>query len=228
MKHLDLITKTVLSIVFLLTINLSYGATLTGPSDATSPPPTDASMVGKVMAAGATVSITGPQDANNADFAIYHWYKLDASGNKQATTVTSKTYTEVTTAPGYYNYELVTENSNGCTSTISDEFQVYVLPVLAVTISTQNNTVCSSTGTTQLTANATTIAGLKLNYQWTRNGVNISGGTTNTYSVSGESAQGSVVFGVLLSYALNTGITGTANQTITVVPLATKPVITAN
>lgn len=206
----------------------SFAQAASGPSDATSAPPVNATDVGKVLCAGTNISITGPQDAGNVDFASYQWYKLDASGNKQLTSVTSRTYTETPTGPGYYTYELVTVNASGCTSPISDPFKIYVLPTLTATITTPNSTVCAGVGTTVLTANPTPATGYVYTYQWTRNGTNIAGATSNTYAVSGENTPGIVTFGVNIAYVLNPTCTTTATDAITIAPVPTKPTIAAN
>src|ERR1700759_4646070 len=199
-----------------------------GPSDATTPAPTNATDVGKVLCAGQTISISGPQDPNGADWTVYHWYKLDAGGNKQLTTTTGRTYTEVASGAGYYTYQVVTENASGCTSPISDPFKVYVLPPLTATITTSISTICAGVGTTVLTANPTPATGYTLNYQWTRNGVNIAGATSNTYTVSNETTPGTVTFGVVVSYTLNSSCAGSASSDVIIAPIPTKPSITAN
>jgi len=221
-------------LTILLTLGLasfttnSFAQAASGPSDATSAPPVNATDVGKVLCAGTNISITGPQDAGNVDFAAYQWYKLDASGNKQLTSVTTRTYTETPTGPGYYTYELVTVNASGCTSPISDPFKIYVLPALTATITTPNSTVCAGVGTTVLTANPTPATGYVYTYQWTRNGTNIAGATSNTYAVSGENTPGIVTFGVNIAYVLNPTCTTTATDAITIAPVPTKPTIAAN
>src|ERR1700761_673818 len=113
----------------------SFAQVTTGPSDVTTPPPATTADAGKILCSGSQISISGPQDASGVDYTKYHWYKIDPSGNKQeATTITGRTYTETSGAAGWYNYQVVTENSNGCTSPISDVFKVYVLPPLNVSI----------------------------------------------------------------------------------------------
>jgi hypothetical protein len=223
---------TLSSILFLILVSLTNilcAQVTAGPSDATTAPPASAASVGKILCYGQNVSLSGPEDANGVDFAVYNWYKLDASGNKQLTAITTKTYTETTTTPGYYNYELVTQNASGCTSTVSGEFQVYVLPQLSVTIASQNNAICTNAGTTLLTANITApTTGYTFSYQWTRNGVIIPSATTNTYTISGETTDGVIAFAVNVSYALSSACTTTATQNITITPLPTTPLITAN
>src|SRR6187402_975073 len=176
---------TLLSTIILLALVLTVGITkaqtapAAGPSDATSAPPATAASVGKVLCYGQNISITGPTETPTTDYAVYHWYKIDANGNKQLTNVTTKTYTETTTTAGYYNYQVVTENANGCSSPISDVFKIYVLPELSVSVTTPTSSLCAGAGTTTvLTANVTPtnvspsttspVYGVK--YVWTRDG----------------------------------------------------------
>jgi hypothetical protein len=208
---------------------LVQAQTVSGASDTTSAPPTSVVTVGKVLCFGQPINLSGPQDVNDTSFAIYHWYKLDASNNKQLTSITTQKYTETPTTAGYYNYELVTENANGCTSPISDIYKIFVFPKLNVNLATQSGSICTGVGTALLTANiANASANYAYNYQWTRNGVIIPGATNNTYTVSNEAVGATITFTVNVSYALNPSCTITATQNIVITPLATKPLITAN
>jgi hypothetical protein len=202
---------------------------ISGASDTTAAPPSDLTTVGKALCFGQPINLSGPQDVSNTNFAVYHWYKIDAGGNKQLTSITTRKYTETPTSAGYYNYELVTENTNGCTSPISDVFKIFVFPQLNVNIVAQNNSICTGVGATVLTANIgngnTTYA---YNFQWTRNGLAISGATSNTYTVTNETAAANIAFGVSVSYTSNPSCSANATQSINITPLATKPLITAN
>ncbi len=223
---------TLTPILALLMVLCSYvaSAQTAGPSDATTPPPTAAADVAKVLCNGSTISMSGPQDAGGVDFAKYHWYKIDVNGNKQeVTSITGRTYTETSTAAGYYNYQVVTENANGCTSPISDVFKIFVLPPLSVNITTPTSSMCAvATNESLLTANVTPATGYTINYQWTRNGTPITGATASTYDVTGETTAANVTFGVSVSYALNSTCPATNTKDIVITPLPTKPMITAN
>ena len=222
------------TLIILLCSTLSFtawanGAANTGPSDGTSAPPTSAASVSQVLCAGSTINLKGPVDASNANYKRYQWYKLDSNGNKQLVKdSTDNSYTEVSDGAGYYTYQLVITNTNDCSSDISDPFKVYVLPTLTPTITAAGNVtaVCEKgASSTTLTANVTN-TNFTYNYQWTRNGTDISGATGNTYTVTEQTA-GDITFGVKVSYSLNSTCTQTATQTINVIALPTKPVIAA-
>ncbi len=228
-KHQSLLNL-ILIVLFIAIANRSAAQVTSGPSDATTAPPTAVTDVGKILCAGQNISIAGPQDVGGVDFTKYHWYKIDPSGNKQeVTAMTGRTYTETTGAPGYYNYQVVTENSNGCTSPISDVFKVFVLPPLTVAITTPTSSMCAiASSETLLTANVTPSSGYVINYQWTRNGVVIPGATSSTYDVTGETSPATVTFGVNVSYALSPTCPATGTKDIILTPIPTKPLITAN
>jgi len=207
---------------------VSIASAQTGPSDGTSaPPPTGTA--DKIICSSQGISIFGPQNAG-VDYPGYQWYKIDAAGVAHLTTVTTRTYTETPSGAGYYSYQLVTVNANGCTSPMSDIYKIYVLPPITATITTSNpsNVICANNQSSiVLTATPSNPTAYTYTYQWTRNGVNIAGATSNTYTLS-EANSGSVSMGVIVSYTLNSGCSATATQSITVDPIPTKPTIGAN
>jgi hypothetical protein len=237
-------SQLLLTIIFMLTL-VSFSTIVraqvpAGPSDATKAAPTSITDVSKIYCAGSTISLTGPLDPSTGNpFTKYHWYKLaaDQTTKTEETTQTSQTYTEVsTTTPGYYYYELVTENANGCTSPISSLLQVYVLPPLSVTISTTAVSVCqNSTTTPVLTANPTPVPpAYTLHYQWTKT---IGAGTTTnvgsdspTYPVpaADDVTPEIITYAVTVTYDLNPACSAAANQNITIFATPTQPTITAN
>lgn len=220
----------IILLAMVLTTSLAKAQAPTGPSNTTDPIPTNASDVAKVLCYGQGISISGPQESAGVDYAKYNWYKEDAAGVKQLITgSTGRTYTETTGAAGHYKYYVVTENANGCISPVSDVLDIYVLPQLIVDITTPNTSLCATTGTTLLTASVTAPAsGYTYSYQWTRNGTPITGATSPTYSVAGETTAATVTFGVTVAYTLNATCTSSATEAITITPLPTKPLITAN
>ncbi|MBC7399286.1 MAG: hypothetical protein H7289_05020 [Mucilaginibacter sp.] len=230
MKKRSLTLTTILVLMLSMVTFIASAQVTTGPSDATTPPPATAAAVAKVLCYGSPISLSGPQDVGAVDFAKYHWYKIDPNGVRQeVTTQTGRTYTETSGAAGYYNYQLVTENANGCTSPLSDVIKIFVLPQLSVSITTPTASMCAvATNTSQLTANVTPTTGYTINYQWTRNGVAIPGATSSTYDVTNEVTPATVTFGVSVSYALNSTCPATNTKDIVITPLPTKPMITAN
>ena len=232
-----LFALTLVSLTHTASAQVTQASTPTaGPTDATTAPPANASDVGKIfctVAGGEPLSITGPQDATSHDYTKYHWYKLlNATGTQkeEETSMTGKTYTETLTTTGYYEYQVVTENSNGCTSPVSDVFKVFVLPPLVPTITPLATSICSGTGTTTLTASVTPATGYTFTYQWTKGGAPISGATSSTYTVPAETVTVNTTdtYGVTVAYSLNPTCTATATQDIIVVPVPTKPTIAAN
>ena len=200
-----------------------------GPSDATATPPTNASDVAKVLCYGQGISLSAPKETATTDYAIYHWYK-EINGVKQLITgSTGRTYTETTGAAGYYNYYVVTENANGCLSPVSDVLKIFVLPELSVTVTSPVASMCAdAANSVLLTANVTPSSGYTINYQWTRNGVDINSATASTYNATGETNVATVTFGVKVSYALNATCTATVTKDIAITAVPTKPMITAN
>ena len=228
MKIRTLFTPIML-LAMVLTATLTNAQAPTGPSDATTAPPTNASDVAKVLCYGQGISISGPKETASTDYAKYNWYKEDANGVKQLITgSTGRTYTETTGAAGYYKYYVVTENANGCISPVSDVLSIFVLPQLVVDITTPNSSICATSGTTLLTASVTPASGYTYTYQWTRNGTAITGATASTYSVASETTAATVTFGVTVAYSLNSSCSSSATEAITITPLPIKPLITAN
>jgi hypothetical protein len=225
MKKFSILLSPILFLILVSLGNIAYAQVASGPSDATTPPPTSASLVGEVLCAGAPISITVPSDPL---IASYQWYKIDASGNKQLTTTTGRTYTETPTTAGYYNYQVVSISTSGCNSPISDVFKVYVLPPLSVTITPAVTKVCAGVGTDLLTANVTPSTGYVINYQWTKDGTPIAGATSSTYTTPVDPTAGTDHYGVNVSYALDSSCTASASQDVEVDPIPTKPVISAN
>lgn len=166
---------------------------------------------------------------------VFTWYKVALDGSLKQSTITTVGYTETPTEPGYYDYKIIaTQPATGCTSPISDIFRVLVLPVISATITSPITSVCAVPGSTVLlTANLP--SGWNYKYQWTRNGVAISGATSSTYNVQNETTAGNVTFGVDVDYlfAPNTSFLpnqtlkqNTATKIINVITALAKPIVT--
>ena len=188
-----------LLLAVLICMSIVVKAQTPGPSNATALPPTNASDVAKVLCYGQGISLSGPKETATTDYAVYHWYKEDVNGVKQLIAgSTGRTYTETTGAAGYYKYYVVTENANGCISPVSDVLKIFVLPALSVTVTSPVASMCADAANSALlTANVTPSTGYTINYQWTRNGVNINGATASTYNATGETTAATVTFGVM-------------------------------
>jgi len=215
--------RATLTLLFALIISTAFAQTpFSGPSDAVTAPPSSASSVSQVLCSSGQIQLKTTATAGYT----YQWYKKKADGTMQLVQDgTSSTYTETPSGAGYYTYQLIQINSTGCTSTSSDPFNVFVLPPITAAISGSTSNVCAS-GQTSATLSATPVngSGYTYTYQWTRNGVDIPGATSSTYTVN-ESVAGTVTFGVTVSYTLNSGCNSSSTTTITVVPVPTKPVI---
>lgn len=198
--------------------------TVSGPSDAISSPPASVNAVGQVLPSGTNISLKIGTVSTATDI-IYQWYKMDNTGTKRLVqSGSSATLLETPAGAGYYTYQLVTSNSNQCSSDISDPFKVYVLPVLAPTVAASKSTICADgTSTALLTANPGNDK-YSYQYQWILNGSTIPGATSATYTTP-TTISGTNAYTIKVAYALSTSSTGTANQTITVVPVPTKPAI---
>jgi len=224
MKNNLTFLKAALTFLLVVVITSAFAQTpFSGPSDGTTAPPATAAAVSQVICNGSQIQLKTTATAGYT----YQWYKKNPVGGamQMVQQGTSNTYTETPTGAGYYTYQLVELNSNGCTSSSSDPFNVFVLPPLTAGITASATNICASGQTSStLTASPVNDANYTYTYQWTRNSINISGATSNTYVVN-ESAVGSVTFGVIVSYTLNGNCNSTATQVINVIALPTKPVI---
>lgn len=168
----------------------------------------------RYVCAGQSFTLTD----NDSTPTSYNWYK-----NGAITNVHTNTYTETAGAKGSFYYQVVGV-TNTCTSPMSDSLSVRVLPSFLPIITSPITSLCNVPGNSlTLTANAP--SGYTYAYQWTRNGVVISGANYASYSVNNETAIGNVTFGVNVSYALNTACSSSASFVVSVVGAPGKQVV---
>lgn len=225
MKNKFTILKASLTLLLAIIISSAFAQTpFSGPSDAVTAPPATAAAVAQVICSGSQIQLKTTATAGYT----YQWYKKNPAGGAMQLVQdgSSNTYTETPSGAGYYTYQLVVINSNGCTSISSDPFNIFVLPPITAGITATNGaTVCASAQTSSvLSATPVNGSGYTYTYQWTRNGSAITGQTSSTYTVT-ETTAGSVTFGVTVAYTLNSSCSSSATQTITVIAVPTKPVI---
>ena len=174
------------------------------------------------------------------------WWKQPPSGpftlvgNTQVPN--NKYNTETSTSPGYYIYEVQTQNSLGCESPISAPINIFALPPITATI-TPPMSVCQSITNIpspfSLTVTPNDYGGTyTYTYQWFRDSgsgpIDISNATSATISNLQETTPGTTVtYGVRISYATALGqstgtttCTTTKTTTVTVVATPSTPTIT--
>ena len=207
-----------------------------GPSTPATTP--GATTVNHYICAGANVSlISTPPGASQ-----YVWWKYDpsTSGWKVVAAGSSNTYLEASTTSGYYTYKVQTVNVNGCESLISNPINVFALPPIVPQITGPQNVCVALPGnpvTFTLTASVKNDpGGYSYTYQWTKDGVDIPGATSSTYTppAPGETVPGTYNYAVRISYQSSlydgSSCTGTmaTPYPVTVTPLPATPVIQWN
>ena len=215
-----------------------------GPTVSTNVP-NAATPVNKFICVGAPVSlISTPVAAGVTNFL---WWKQQNSTSGPwvlvaNTPAPTNTYTEATTAPGYYIYKVQTENALGCESLISSPINIFALPAITATITPPLNVCQSITGIQapfSLSVTPVNYGGAyTYTYQWFRNSgsgnIDIPGATSPTLPGLTETTPGTVTYGVRISYATAlgqaTGVTCTVTKTttVTVVAAPTTPSIQWN
>lgn len=197
-----------------------------------------------VFCPGATVSITAAHDAAAVSYVWKRYAGKDLT-DPAPTTISGQNGATMSdalpTTPGYYTYVSIAVNIGGCESTPSEPKTVYVLPGITagITSTYSNNIICVSQSTTgTLTANPGTVqsvpetfASTDYSYQWKKDGVNISGANSSTYTLTPTelATVGDHDYTVTINYKDHSCTDATATPvTLKVVPLAGKPVITIN
>ena len=195
-----------------------------------------ATTVNHYICTGANVSLVGtPIGASS-----YVWWKYNpATGQYQVVASgSSNTYLEQSTTAGYYTYKVQTVNVNGCESPISNPINVFALPPITPVISGPQNVCVAVPNPVSFTLTAKVQndpGGYTYTYQWTKDGVDILGATSSTYTPPppGITVSGTYQYGVRISYDPSvydgSQCTGTsAPYPVTVAPLPATPVINWN
>lgn len=206
--------------------------------------------VAHFICAGAPVSLKST--TTGAAPTAYLWWKQQGSAPgtwKLVANVAApdNTYTEASTGPGYYIYEVQTENALGCESAISSPINIFALPPIVPTITPPLNVCQSIAGipaTFSLSVNPGGDPAYTYTYQWFRDSgtgpIDIPASSnpsavTPTLTGLTETTPGTVTYGVRISYATALGqSTGTATCTVapttvvTVVSAPTTPTIQWN
>ena len=169
--------------------------------------------VSQTVCEGATIVLTG--SASGVPAVTYQWQKngSDISGE----TSSSLTLTGVTVADNG-SYSLVATNI--CNTATSAAAVVVVNEAPAVTVDPASQTICAG----QPVTFSVTATGTNLTYQWRKDGGNIGGATSSSYSIP------SVVPGDAGNYDVVVSSTGCASATSAAAVLAVNesPVITLN
>ena len=219
--------KISLTLIFAIVALVASAQSFSGPSDATTAPPSSAGTVSEVLCAGSTISLK----TTSTPGYTYQWYKKNTGGTYvMVQSGSSSTYTETASGDGYYTYELVQINGTNCSSVVSDPFNVYVLPTLSASITATKSAICETDATSPVLTATPTASNNKTNsytytYQWTKDGTNISGATTNTYTVIDRTPGSNSVYGVNIQFSLNSSCSASTSTTITINPIPSKPTI---
>ena len=138
-----------------------------------------------VVCDGGQITLTVTNPNNNA---VYTWYRngvVIAGANGPI--LTESPVTVDGDATNYVYNVTATLPMSGCTSIISSNTVVTVIPTPVVTVSVEGNTTLCAGGSTILHANVTP-ANANYNYQWYKDNVLIEGATTADY-VAAEAAR---------------------------------------
>jgi hypothetical protein len=136
----------------------------------------------------------------------YQW-RLNGNNINGAT---ASTYTVANpTAADAGNYTVVV--SNNCNSVTSNAAVVTINQSVSITAQPQGQNICSSTA---LNLSVTATGSGTLTYQWRRNGNNIEGATSDTYSVANPTSANSGTYTVIVTNACGSLTSNAANVTV--------------
>jgi PKD repeat protein len=131
------------------------------------------------------------------------------------TNSTSPNPSHIYAAPGIYTVRFSVTSNTGCESDTLMQ-AVMVSPATSITTQPTNQTACTGSSVSfNVVAN-----GASLTYQWRKNGVNISGATSATYTIAAATAADVANYDVVV-----TGTCGTVTSSAATLTLDTPPVI---
>jgi hypothetical protein len=173
------------------------------------------------VAAGnaASFSVT----ASSADPLSYQWWK----GNVAIAGATSATYT-IPSAAGAdaASYSVVVTGTHGAFSSTTNSNPAALTVVSPPTLAALSDKLVAEGGALTLNASATAAPGMpNSTYQWSKDGTNLPGATTNTFSVAAMTSANTGVYTLTASATLN-GVTASTTSTSTVSMVA-KPIVTS-
>ena len=173
-----------------------------------------------VVCDGGQVTLTVTNPDNNA---VYTWYRngVVIPGAVYAT-LTESPVTVDGDATSYVYTVIATLPMSGCTSVVSDNTIVTVIPTPVVAVSVEGNTTLCEGGSTTLHANVSP-ADVEYNYQWYKDNVLIEGATSADYVVTEEARETPYIFSVVVSANPGCNVTAYAPA----ITFVTDPVVVA-
>jgi|GEM_PF-2966352 len=162
-------------------------------------------VVGSITASATNVCVGSSSLLTASSDSVFQWYRNDTlmsvAGTKSISVSQSGSYSFISKV-------------NGCTSAKSPGVTVSVNPLPTASFTMSASVICEGS---KVTLNATSGQGYA--YQWQRNGVNISGATSSSFS-AGETGR----YGLIVT---SNGCSATAkSDTLTVNPIPARPTIT--
>ena len=160
-----------------------------------------------VICDGGQVTLTVTNAVNNA---VYTWYRNGVIiSNATSSVLTESPVTVDGDATNYVYTVVATLPMSGCTSAVSANSIVTVIPTPVVAVSVEGNTTLCAGGSTILHANVSP-ANANYNYQWYKDNVLIPGATTADYTVAEVARETAYNYSVVVSANAGCNVTAYA------------------